>query len=101
MRFRLSIYSLGRLYAKWLGVVSVFYLRNGTPEGIGKRAQSLRNPPLVKDVMIIELRLSSSCEMKPLKSKQIGDRFCIFTFFLFTDSELYLFNGFDFYFDLF
>ena len=31
----------------------------------------------------------------------LGDRLCIFTFFLFQDSGLYVMSGFDFYFDLF
>ena len=31
----------------------------------------------------------------------LGENFCIFTFFRFSDSGLYLLNGFDFYFDLF
>ena len=31
----------------------------------------------------------------------LGESLCIFTFFLFSDSGLYLLNGFDFYFDLF
>ena len=30
-----------------------------------------------------------------------GERICIVTFFLFSDSGLYLLNGFDYYFDLF
>ena len=31
----------------------------------------------------------------------LGEGLCIFTFFHFPDSGLYLLNGFDFYFDLF
>ena len=31
----------------------------------------------------------------------LGENLCIFTFFLFSDSGLYLLNSFDFYFDLF
>ena len=31
----------------------------------------------------------------------LGESLCIFTFFLFSDSELYLWNDFDFYSDIF
>ena len=34
-------------------------------------------------------------------SDSLPEGLCIFTFFLFPDSELYLLNGFDFYVDLF
>ena len=39
--------------------------------------------------------------MKYYSDLNLGEGLCIFTFFHFPDSELYLLKGFDFYFDLF
>ena len=39
--------------------------------------------------------------MKYYSDLNLGEGLCIFTFFHFPDSELYLLNGFDFDFDLF